>query len=268
MKTFSNIIKADFYKIKFSKWVWILPIVYFSLILITYGIFYWISKLDLSELMDDPEYSNMIISLTKKTYLVTAPNSSNFCMGFVVVAAIFITREFKSGITKLRISRGNNKVELFFSKFIILTGVTIVYTIGMYILSAILNLCFFGVLDFSSTEIWRVFRSLLLSCLVNVSIVSLAMMVSYLIRNIGGSIAVNIAIVLVQSVLLALGMMVEENHPVQYAMEALPANLVSSCGSLGEYNPTMLTLIIVVPIFVITVSIIVSCLTFKSRDVK
>ena len=263
MKTFSNILKADFYKLKFSKWVWILPIVYFSLILITYGIFYWITKMDI----DDPDMIEFV-DLTKKGYLVTAPNSSNFCMGFVVVAAIFITREFKSGVTKLRISRGNNKVELFFSKFILLAGVTIVYTIGMYIISAIFSLCFFGVLDFTGTEIWRVVRSILFSCLVNVSIVSLSMMISYLIRNIGGSIAVNIAVVLTQSVLLALGMMVEEGHPVQYAMEALPANLVSSCGSLGEYNTTMLTLIIVVPIFVIAASTVISCLTFKARDVR
>ena len=267
MKTFSNIIKADFYKLKYSKWVWILPLVYFSLIIITYGIFYWITKIDMSEIMDDPDMTEFL-DLTKKGYLVLAPNSSNFCMGFVVVASIFITREFRNGVTKLRISRGNNKVELFFSKFILLAGVTIVYTIAMYLLSAILSLCFFGVLDLTGTEIWRVFRSILLSSLVNVSIVSLAMMISYLIRNIGGSIAVNIGVVLVQSVLLALGMMVEENHPVQYAMRALPANLVSSCGSLGEYDLTMMTLIIVVPIFVIAASIIVSCLTFKSRDVK
>lgn len=265
MKTFSNIFKADLYKLKYAKWTWILPIVYFALMLISYGLIYYILRIGMD--LDEP-MAEEFIAISAKDSLITSPNSSNFVLGFVIVTTIFICKEFKSGFTKLRISRGNNKTELYLSKLVILAGVTIVYTIGLYVLSAILNLAFFGIQSWSATEIANIFRSCALSCLVNVANVALGIMIAYLIRNLGGAIAVNIGIILTETLLVTIAAFIEGDHPLKYAMYGLPANLVSLAGNLDTYDTTILVELIVVPIFVITACSVISALTFKARDVK
>lgn len=266
MKTFSNILKADFYRLKFSKWVWILPLVYFGLMLITYGLMYYIVHIGLD--IEDAEMMEMYIADSAKSTLTSSVNSNNFVLGYVIVATIFICKEFKSGVTKLRISRGNNKTELFFSKLIILAGTVIVYTIGLYVVSAILNLAFFGVQSWTATEIANIFRSFALSCLVNVANVSIGIMIAYLIRNLGGSIAVNIGVVLTQTLLATIAAFIEGDHPLKYIMFGLPTNLISFAGVIESYETVMLVEIIVVPIVVIAITSVVSALTFKARDVK
>ncbi len=267
---FSNYLKADFYKLKRSNWIWIMPLILFGVVLLLYVLLFILMKLyETGEVEPDP--TNTLIleaSALGRSLLFTAPSESNLTILLMVACAIFVSSEFKSGMTKIRLSRGANKVGLYFSKFIMLSGVTVVYTIGTFILSAILSLCFFNLNGFTALEFGYLIRSIVLSIYINLSIISIYMMLAYLVRNMGGTIGACIGTYVVGSLFSTVAALFQEGTPVAEIFNCVPSRLLTFAGFAGEYDLAKTLELIFVPLFFIVVCNIVSIFTFKNRDVK
>jgi len=130
--SFSNNLKTDFYRLKFSKWIWIMPIVFFVLMLILYALYYILYSAYQSGVAPETDGIDSELLFMSgnigKIMLFEAPNQSDLYIALLVGSSLFICQEFNSGMTKIRVSRGNNRTHMFFSKFIVLSFVTIIYT--------------------------------------------------------------------------------------------------------------------------------------------
>ena len=267
---FSNYLKADFYKLKRSNWIWIMPLILFGVILLLYVLMFLLMKLYATGEVEADPTNTIVLEATAlgRMLLFTAPSESNLTILLMVACAIFVSSEFKSGMTKIRLSRGANKVSLYFSKFIMLAGVTIIFTIGSYILSAIFSLCFFNLEGFTALEFGYLVRSVVLSIYINLSIISIYMMLAYLIRNMGGTIGACIGTYVVGSLFATVASLFQDGTPIAEIFNCVPSQLLTIAGYAGEYNLANTLELIFVPLFFIVVCNIVSIFTFKNRDVK
>ena len=266
---FSNYLKTDFYKLKKSNWLWLMPIIIFGIMLLLYVLF--LALVIIAKRGDvEVDPTNTIPldgDILGKYLMFTAPSESNLPIILMVASAIFVCAEFKSGMTKIRLSRGANRVNMFFSKFIVMAGVAAVYTIGAYVLSTLFSAIFFGIKGFSAQEVGYFFRGIAISLYVNISIVSIYMMVAYLVRNLGGAIGACIGVYILGSVISSAGLLFSDGI-AREIFNCLPSSLLTLAGSTGELSSANIIEIILVPFVFILVCNIVSVFTFRDRDVK
>ena len=266
---FSNYLKADFYKLKKSNWLWLMPIIIFGIMLLLYVLFLVLVRLYMTGDVDvDPTNTIPLDGEILGKYLMfTAPSESNLPIILMVATAIYVCTEFKSGMTKIRISRGANRVNMFFSKFIVMVGVAVVYTVGAYVLSTLLSAIFFGIKGFSAQDVGYFFRSIGITLYVNISIVSIYMMVAYLIRNLGGAIGACIGVYILGGVISSAGALFSEGI-IRDILNCIPSSLLTLAGSTGELSAANTIEVILVPFAFILICNIVSVFTFRDRDVK
>ena len=88
---FSNYLKADFYKLKKSNWLWLMPIIIFGIMLLLYVLFLVLVRLYMTGDVDvDPTNTIPLDGEILGKYLMfTAPSESNLPIILMVATAIY-----------------------------------------------------------------------------------------------------------------------------------------------------------------------------------
>lgn len=143
----SNVMLADYYKLKKLKSVWIGLIVMFLLLLLGYCA-YWVGiKVVESRPVNpaDPEadiikdqtiaYLNMI----RKTMLYGSTSTVRIELFVAIIACIFIGKDFSCGATAIYTARGTKRAQTYFSKLFSLITIFVAYACIMLIFSGIFS---------------------------------------------------------------------------------------------------------------------------------
>ena len=203
-----NIIKADFYKLIKSKAFWINTIlcIVFAVLMVT-ALNAGISRAKNfpDRVMDDAEMRQMA-AMGENISGVAALTQflpMGFNMIFVgVFVAIFISSEFSNGTMKNTLSRGAERVKVFFSKFIVCSTAAIVMLLAFIATMLAAGSIAWGFDKAGTATFANMLGMISLQALIMLAYTALFTFISMTMRSSGGSIATNIICITMVSTLL------------------------------------------------------------------
>ncbi|MBO1003886.1 ABC transporter permease subunit [Pseudogracilibacillus auburnensis] len=195
----SNLLRVEFYKLIRTKVLWILLIIsaLFSFMLVS--LFYMEEQGTLEKI---EEFSDNITVEKMETdpneediphsgvniFMVSALSGDVFIniLFICIIGAFFITNEYSSGTIKNLVSAGYSRNQIYISKLIVYSMISIVLTLSFAIFMGLFGTMYFGFGEFPPTEdVMRLVKVLLLLCLYVTSFVSIAMLFVIIARGTG-----------------------------------------------------------------------------------
>lgn len=267
--SFLNLITADLYKVSKHKSIYIALAVMFFLLLVSFASIWVLTNADLG----DTE-----ISISGKDYLFTSIESADIGLFIAIIAGLFIGKEFSEGMMRITVARGAKRVQVYFSKFIVLICLVVVYSIIILILGGIFTAITGYGQPFNGAEFGLVMRMFALELLALISSTSIFTMFAFLLRTpgstIGAAIGFYLAITIITSVLtvIAEGYIGSNPAKAQSILQAayyLPyqQSAVSTSYALDIETSSLIPTIIM-PIVYTIISSLIGCLSFIKRDIK
>lgn len=262
-------LQADLFKLKKHKSVWIGMAVMFAVILLSYCI-YW-AALMLPSILTDGE-SVIVLPISALNRAMLASHSENGMLSFLtlIITCIFIGKEFSNGSFRIMVSRGANRIKLYFSKWITLACLVAAYSVFAFVISGIFtSFTSYGV-EFTANEFGLLMRCFFLQLLCNLSVMSIVVMLAFLIRSSGGSLGAGIGLFIALSVVLSIVDAVAMFNPNINSdwIIFMPLQQSSVATSLEQLATNELCAVLIMPIVYIALSIAIGLLTFIKRDIK
>lgn len=185
----------------------------------------------------------------------------------MIIVCIFVGKDFSNGTMRLAISRGTNRVNAFFSKWTSMAILVTAYSLFALVVCGILYSFKKG--TFTGQDFGLLLRCFSLELLVNLSTMSIFLMIAFLCRSSGSSLGVSIGLYIVLEIALSvISTVTELSGGNTDWMMFMPLQQMSVAASSAHYSATELCAVIIMPIFYIAASIGVALSTFLKRDIK
>jgi len=201
-----NIIKSDFYKLKKSKAFWVCTIlcVVFAVLMVTalnVGMNRALANLD----SGDPEMMQMA-EMAENISGISALQEF-LPMGFNIIfigvfVAIFVSSEFGYGTMKNTLSRGADRIKVFFSKFVVCSCAALVMLLAFIAAMLAAGSIAWGFDPTGIVTFSGMLGMISLQSLLVIAYTALFVFISMTMRGTGGAIATNIICVTMASTLL------------------------------------------------------------------
>ncbi len=272
--SFALTLTSDFYRLKKLKSVWISLIVMFALIFFTFAI-YWIGiKVVEGQAGDAPEMdgtmqfmNSLIINL-----LYGSSSIANVELFIAIVACIFIGKDFSCGYIALTTARGTKRVNTYFSKWLSLICLFVLYVCFALLVSGIFYAISGSPGGFTSEKFGILMRNFSLQLLAGVASVSLFVMINFLCRSSGTSIATSIAAYLLLRIIVSV---IETVLSISDAGGTktdwtifLPLQQMNISASADKLSTAQIVAATVMPVVYTAVSTLIGFFTFEKRDIK
>ena len=268
------LLKSDLFKLKKHKSVWIGMAVMFAVILLQYCV-YWFALLATDEAGaiapdDEFQFAMAAVYALGRSLLAGYSDTAMVSLLTLIITCIFIGKEFSSGWVRVTVSRGANRIKLFFSKWLSLACLILVYSVFAFLICGIFT-SFKGYgIEFDGHQFGLLIRCFVLQILCNLSAMSIAMMLTFLIRSSGGSLGACIGLYigfnLILSIVQAVSMLNGDINSDWIMFMPLQQTAVAS--ALEELTTTQICAVAIMPIVYTAISMTVSLLTFIKRDIK
>lgn len=177
-----NMLKSDLYKLVFRKAFYICGLIAGGL-----GVFLVILLNNVIGDLSDYGY-NGINSITMGLGQVTLLAS--------IFISMFVTSEFSYGTIKNICARGVDRYKVYLSKLMISVFTTVAYSVFASICGFIAGSIMWGVGEFKQDEFLQILKLFGLFLLAEICLQSVFVMVSFLVRHMGGAIAINLGIMM------------------------------------------------------------------------
>lgn len=270
------LLKADLFKLKKHKSVWIGVAVMFAMILLQFSI-YWLGLMAIDSFSGieeaDPESANAAVGALKmigRTMLADYSGTAMISLLTLIITCIFIGKEFSNGTVRILVSRGSNRIKLFFSKWISLACLIAAYSVFAFLVCGIFT-SFKGYgIPFTGHEFGMLMRCFVLQILCNLSSMSIALMIAFLVRSSGGSIGACIGFYIGFSIVLGILSTVSifsGNMNTDWVI-FMPLQQSSIAGSLGKLSTMQTCAVSIMPIVYGAIAIAIGLVTFLKRDIK
>ena len=269
-----NLLKADFYKLKKSKAFWILNAVALAMCIIAViaSKISFDSFIGNSELPDkaQAQLSAMAHQASGVWALTTQLPMIPLLVGIFV--AIFLTSEFTHGTMKNILSKGAVRIKVYASKFIVCGFVSIVMLIVSWVALAVLGSIVWGFDPQGIASVSKLVVYLLLMSLLTVSYTAVFTFIAMSIRSNGGTVAVNVVISVMMSVLIGwINLIIGYNVDLtKYWLDG-PINTLANANSsaiLLSYDSEFIVRAVIVAIAWGVAAIAGGMVLFQKRDVK
>ncbi len=258
-----KLLRADFYRLFRSKSFYICTLVAIALSLMDL----WISYVAYKTMPEQKEVFAAILPDSGIDFGIKVLANGNVEMLLSIIIAIFITAEFSHGTMKNVVSKGYSKIKIYFSKYItMLTATYIVLFLGMII--GTINATFTsGKLgDFNAENVAWIFKSLGIEIVLNAAFVAILVLVSMIVRNLGGVIAINILGVMTVMPLIFMLLQYIAKGKIKFTEYDLFTNITTSIAK-GTQTSDLLRAVIVGCIYFILMTGI-GIFAFKKSDIK
>ena len=185
----------------------------------------------------------------------------------MIIVCIFVGKDFSNGTVRLMVSRGTNRVHVFFSKWVSAAILVTIYSVIALIVSGLL----FSVKGngFSGRDFGILARCFALEWLVNISTMSIFVMIAFLCRSSGSSLGVSIGSYIVLDIVISvIATVMQLSDGNTEWMMFMPLQQMTVASSSATLNATQLCAVIIMPFVYIAASIGISLGTFLKRDIK
>jgi len=268
--TMPNILKADLFRLSKHKSLWIAGIIMFGLLLFAYCTC-WISiavykAADTSG--DIVLFEDLFLSLGRDT-LAGFSSYSMMTLLVAIITCIFVGKEFSNGTIRSLVSRGANRVQLYFSKWISLALLILVYSVCAILVCGIFT-AFGGYgIEFTAKQFGLLMRAFALQTLCNISTMSLVLAVCFLCRSSGSSLGATIGTAIGINTLSSITVVVctisESDISWVYFM---PLQQLQLAISLEQLSTVQICATVIMPIVYGVIGTVVGVCTFAKRDIK
>lgn len=189
----------------------------------------------------------------------------------IIFLSMFVSSEFSFGTIKNIASRGVSRVQIYLSKLIVSIFVVVVYSLFSALSGFITGSILYGAVGEFSGQVWLdIFRMIGLFLLAQISIQSIFIMISFIIRHTGGAVAVNIGVYMLVGGMLLPVMDFALNKWFDLGfklMEYWPYDYIEKFSSMNIANNVINTGIIVCVSYLI-LSTAIGIFDFCRRDIK
>ena len=268
------LMKSDLFKLKKHKSVWIGMAVMFAVILLQYCV-YWFALLLTDEAGSIVEGDDIQMAVTAayalgRSLLSGYSDTAMISLLTLIITCIFVGKEFSSGWVRVTVSRGANRIKLYFSKWLSLACLILIYSVLAFLICGIFT-SFKGYgIEFDGHQFGLLMRCFVLQILCNLSAMSIALMLTFLIRSSGGSLGACIGLYigfnLILSIVQAVSMLNGNINSDWIMFMPLQQTVVAS--TLEKLTTTQICAVAIMPIVYTAIAMTVSLLTFIKRDIK
>jgi hypothetical protein len=256
----TNLLCSDFYRLFKSKSFYICTAVAMFFMGLSIFIVKWAAT------MTSKEEGGAAVSMMYKdgiTYGITSFASSNVQLILSIIIAIFVTSEFTYGTMKNVVSKGFSKVQIYFSKLITMIAATLIIIFATVLTGTVCAAIITGKLGAVSPEVLKIIG---IETLLNTARASLFVLVAFLVRNLGGAIAINIiGVISIEPMIFMLLQYLAKNK-IKFSDFSLSFNISCYFGSTVQTEDYIRSLI--VGVVFLAVSIIAGIFAFQKADVK
>ncbi len=262
-----NILKSDFYKLFRMKSFYICGIL--ATILSALNILLTFFNLNLNY----GEYAAQIAKLYGCSgFWGFQMGLSSAPLFFIILISIFVSSEFSHGTIKNTLSVGNSRTSVYFSKLITSISAVIMYSLICAVVSCIIGTAFWGFgEDITRSEYLDLLRMMGLYYLAELARISLFVMIGFLLRNTGATIAMNLLLAMgVADIIVSLINKLINNIPSVDNFDLkkyLPSTYCSNFLSLSISKETLVTGLIVCVSSIVLFSTL-GWFIFKKRDIN
>lgn len=263
-------LSSDTYKLRKLKCVWVALIIMFCLILISYVV-YWISANIVNSGIIEGEFeTEELINTMKKSLLFGSTSSASIEFLMAIIVCIFIGKDFSLGAISLSVARGTKRKDVYFSKWLTCVCLFVAYAIISLVLNGIFY-AFDGEGAFTVGDFGILMRNFALQLLCGISTVSIYVMITFLARSTGASIAITIGTyILLDIVISIIATAVTAKNPTIGAdwTYFFPLQQSDIASTYEKLSATQLIAVIVMPIVYCAISTMIGYFTFEKRDIK
>lgn len=264
-------LKSDLFKLKKHKSVWIGFAVMFVIMLLAYCV-YWIGGdfLDAFLNPDDvasAELKNQFSNLSL-TLLADHADTCALSLFVMIITCLFVGKDFSNGAMRLSVSRGANRVQAYFSKWITLALLTVVYSVFSLVICGIFSAFKPFTEPFTAQTFGLLMRCFFLLLICNLSTMSIVLALAFLLRSSGASIGVTVGIYIAFSIVISLISTIGNLGADTDWVYFMPLQQNSIAGSMADYSTTEICAVAIMPLFYGVVSTVIGLLTFLKRDIK
>lgn len=249
-----NLLKADLYKLKRSK--------SFIICLITIALFVTYVILDFSSSAHRKEQ----LSQSTFHWIYTLFNEKAFLPYFIpllqsIFITMLITNEYSTGTIKDSVSLGYNRIKVYLSKLITISIATFIMMFIAIFFIGITSIFVFGIYgNFTFFDLLLMIRMFLIHGLLYTSYASIFILIAYLIKNIGATMAFSIFFSLI---LGSLGTLLGSSSIGR-------ALLLMNFSPTGVPHPQIIDIIIaiLVALSYLIICSVIGIYLFKKQDIK
>lgn len=193
-----NALKADFYKLKHQKSLWICLIVLCAMMLFVMVIFrvamptvLYVDETTGEEILYGDYYD---VPSTARDYVYFAANYSNLLLILIILVALLFVTEYVHGTIRNDVASGVRRWQLFASKAVWMAVICFAFTAIIMLFTLIFSLMLFGEYGaaFNGKEFGYLLLSWLTQSLVYTAYAVIFMFIGVLTRSVGATIAVGI----------------------------------------------------------------------------
>ncbi len=182
-----SVLRADFYKLLRMKSFYICGIIAMLLSVLNIGLSVYVMK---------TTYASIPASYFGFNGLVAFQNGlSSANLFFVIFISLFVSGEFTYGTIKNMVSSGRSRVSIYFSKIVSGISVVVIYSMACALVSGIIGTIAWGIGDnITRNDYLDLFRTIGLYILAEISRQCLFVMVGFIFKNSGSTVAINLLI--------------------------------------------------------------------------
>lgn len=273
--SFSLALTSDVYRMRKLKSVWVSLIIMFLAIFLTFAV-YWIGIKIIENTPPEqaPEIDSTLQFMDSLIINMLYGSSSIASIEFLIaiVACIFIGKDFSCGYIALTTARGTKRVNTYFSKWLSMVCLFFFYMCFTLLVSGIFYAISGSPGGFTSAKFGILMRNFALQFLAGVASVSIFVMVNFLCRSTGTSIATCIAAYLLLSVVVSVISTVIATSDVSGNKLDwtifLPLQQMGITTTAGKLTKAQIVATTVMPIVYTVISTLIGYFTFEKRDIK
>ncbi len=256
-----KLIKSDFYKILHTKYFYVCAVLSVLMSALLVHSYY----------MQVSQYGIYASLLNINSVSAIYQGISGFTLFSTIAISLFIPGDFSHGTIKNIISSGVSRISIYFSKVIVSVTMTIFYMLLSCITSFVMGSIIWEVGEYTRDVYIDLLQSLSFYLLANIALISLYIMVGFLIRKSGITIAINLGVPTVVSVVLVFAdyaianWLKIENFTCR---DYLASTYISKALSFSSLTNNEITTGLIVCGSYILISALIGIITFKRRDIK
>lgn len=214
----------------------------------------------------------------KNIFFTSFSFADNFGLIMPVLIGVILCKDFSFGTIRNKIICGKSRAEIFLSIFISSTIVMMGLMLSYALLTLGVSLIFF---DYQSTpftidDIWYALSTVGMNMLIVIFMAALVSFVCVLVRNVGGTIVICVAVNLLFSLIggiveMAFMMSIESSELVQNILEVIyKANLFYSpiIGRVDAYSLSDVCYAIIPPVLFTGMLVALGIVTLNKKDLK
>ena len=284
--SFANTLRADFYKLGKMKSNYIGAAIMFALILISFAVF-WLQVADANKVADDAEREAAVAAVMANAHsnLFSFASLINLELMTAIIIGIFVGKDFSNGTMRLAIARGASRMQMYFSKFIVVAVLLAGYMLGALLICGVFTAIEgYGTPAFDGLQFARLMRTFALSYVALLSAGSIFLMLAFLTRSSGAALGASLGfyiligvVVSIVSVRFAIVSIIGEiggddealqQDKLYQALSYIPMQQLSYCISDKPMKVADAMKLLFMPIAYTLLSSFVGIFTFIKRDVK